>query len=101
MAHPRSSKYRPGQHWVNCPRCHQDKFSSEMKKDGQSKGLWVCTKCWDAKHPQERVKSIDDTQTAPQPVRLPQDVELDNDFDQSAEHFDTPSGTFTSNNNTL
>ncbi len=92
--HPRSSRYRPGDHWVVCARCHFDNYASEMKKDGQHRGLWVCKKCWDPRHPQERVKGIPDPQTAPQPVRLPQDEEQSNDFDQSADHFDTPSGTF-------
>lgn len=97
MSHPSSSRYRPGRHWVVCSRCHEDKLDSEMKKDGQKKGVWVCTDCWDPKHPQERVRSIEDPQTAPQPVRLPQDEEQDNDFDQSAAHFTTPSGTFNNN----
>lgn len=57
---PRYSYVVLGDNNAICQRCQFQYKASELRKDGQNQGLWVCNKCWDARHPQDFVRAKPD-----------------------------------------
>ena len=47
-----------GSHNVICDRCGIKYKADELKKEWQ--GLMVCATCWEPKHPQDLIKSVQD-----------------------------------------
>jgi len=55
--HSPNAGYIPGDHWITCQRCGCDIRSSDGREEWT--GLIVCAKkCWEARHPQDLVRSI-------------------------------------------
>jgi hypothetical protein len=58
MRKTHTNRYVPSSNWVACARCNFDYlWPQEMRqepKGSRGAGLWVCIKCWDGVHPQDR-----------------------------------------------
>jgi ribosomal protein L40E len=93
MTHSPNPGYEPGNHWLVCDRCGFDIRKAEAKKEWN--GLWVCDKCYEARHPQDFVKGRAEKPAA-DPVRPPPTDEV-RDVDFADIVSTIPSGTFNNN----
>lgn len=55
--------YIPLDYWLRCDRCGGNYRKSEMREEWT--GLWVCTKCFEPRHPQDSVTGVMDDVTVP------------------------------------
>jgi hypothetical protein len=55
--------YLSHNHWMICDRCGGQYRYSDMKEEWT--GLWVCTGCFQTRHPQDFVTGVTDDQTVP------------------------------------
>ena len=53
-----NSRLKRGSHAVICDRCGFRYHAEDLKKEWQ--GLMVCAKCYEPKHPQDLIKSVQD-----------------------------------------
>lgn len=56
------SYYKPGDHNAVCDKCGFRFKFSQLRRDGDNRGLWVCRKCYDPEHPQDNVRVKPDRQ---------------------------------------
>ena len=61
--HTRNPGFIAGDYWLVCERCGFDYRFSQMKKEWT--GVWVCSKCWEPRHPQDFVRAVRDEQRVP------------------------------------
>ncbi len=85
---------------VYCDRCRRKYKNYDLRKEWT--GLMVCERCWDPRHPQDFIKPAKED-IAPEYAR-PTRGEIDGGptyTSAGVQESSIPTGTFTSNNNTL
>jgi len=60
-----------GDHNGICEECGKKFKMSKLRQTWE--GLWTCNKCWDPRHPQERVRAKADIQTPAETSGEPDD----------------------------
>ena len=82
--------YKSGDHWADCQRCDFQFRTGDMTKEWN--GLWVCTDCYEARHPQDFLRVQEEKIAADQPIN-PSDTS--NTISVTFAETDTvPTGTF-------
>jgi hypothetical protein len=83
---------------VICQRCSFRYQAHQLRKEWT--GFMVCEYCYDPRHPQDYVKAVPDDMRVPYTRPENTTVSVEADINETTQT-DTPSGTFTSNNNTI
>ena len=55
--------YKPGDWKVKCDKCGMTRYASECNLDWQN--LFLCSGCWEPRHPQDFVMAVLDDQSVP------------------------------------
>src|SRR3990167_4141973 len=96
MSHSLSPGFKSGDYWAVCDRCGFDFRVSKLREEWT--GAVVCTTCWEPRHPQDFVKSVEDNQTPESYIRVPQEeefVSVTYDVDATGNpEAQVPTGTF-------
>lgn len=66
--HSRDPGYQPGNYWLECDECGFDYRRDRMRQRWDR--AWVCSKCWEPRHPQDLLQAKEDAQ-AVDPARPP------------------------------
>jgi hypothetical protein len=64
--------FKSGDWKVICYECGSVYLASELQKHW--KGYYVCSKCWEPRHPQDFVRAIEDNPTPPWVQPEPEDI---------------------------
>ena len=72
--HTRNPGYQPGNHWVVCQVCGFHLRSKEARRRWD--GLIVCPEDWEARHPQDFVRAVEDYTAAEGLVSPPSEDEF-------------------------
>lgn len=94
--------YIAGDWWVICDVCGFKKLASQVQKRWD--GMIVCSEDWEPRHPQDFLRSVPENTSVPFVRPEPADTFVSVSVIASTvgvQETTIPTGTFTSNNNTI